>query len=238
MNFLKIFKEDLKYYDSENKEVKTILKYIKLKKKRVLDIGTGIGRLAFPLSKYAGEIVALDKDKRFKVCFKNKNRKIIFVNKKLEDYSRRNQKFEIILLSWPIFDINFLKIIKKLMNGKSLLIFITCDNKSDYETIIDKIGIIKFRYLNKNTKDKRKFLKSLPDLFKIIKKRKIKTYYKYPNEKIAFRIIKNGLKLWFNINLNKKAKEKLKKLIKLHKKRNKVIFREEIYFYIMKLKCR
>ncbi|MBS3090545.1 hypothetical protein J4433_02120 [Candidatus Pacearchaeota archaeon] len=64
MDFLKSFIQDCRYYDLEKREIKTILKYVNLKNKTLLDAGTGIGRLAFPLSKYAKRIVAIDKNKQ------------------------------------------------------------------------------------------------------------------------------------------------------------------------------
>ena len=91
-------------------------------------------------------------------------------------------------------------------------------------------------YFDKDIKNKGKFLKRLPKIFKLIKKIKLKTFYMYPDKTTAFRIIKNGLRLWFDINLNKKSEERLVKLIDKHKKRDKVIFKEEVYFYMMKLK--
>ena len=70
MNYLKSFIEDCKYYDKENKELNSIIKYANIKNKTILDIGTGIGRLSFPLSKYAKEVTALDSDKRLAPYFK------------------------------------------------------------------------------------------------------------------------------------------------------------------------
>ena len=76
----------------------------------------------------------------------------------------------------------------------------------------------------------------LPRKFKILTKEKIKTEYVYPSKKEAFRIIKNSMKLWFDIKFDEKIDEKLLGIINNHKKANKIKFGEEIYFYLSKLK--
>lgn len=75
-----------------------------------------------------------------------------------------------------------------------------------------------------------------PKKFRLIKKKKISTTMKFPNEKIAAKIIKDGLKLWFKIILNKKAEEKLKNIVNNHRKDKEIIFKEEVCFYLLKLK--
>ena len=235
MKFLDMFIEDCKYYDHKNKELKIILKYIDLKGKTILDIGSGIGRLSFPLSNHAKKVVALDKDKRFLEYFKRKRRKnLVFINQNAEKYLKGGEKFDIILLAWPTINFKFIKLIKNVMHKGSSFIFITCDNNSDYETIIDKLGIVKKSYFEKYIKNKIRFIKELPKKFKLIIKKKFSTEYLYPDKKVAFRIIKNGLMLWFNIKLDKNAEEKLKKVIDKHKISKKVKFKEKIWFYILK----
>jgi hypothetical protein len=41
------------------------------------------------------------------------------------------------------------------------------------------------------------------------------------------------MNLWFKTKFNKEKEEKLKEIIKKHKKDNKIIFREKIWFYLM-----
>lgn len=234
--FLKMFIEDCRYYDLEKREIKTILKNIDLKGKTILDVGAGIGRLSLPLSKYAEEVVALDKDKRFKVYFKkHKKKNVKFVNQSLERYSEINKKFDIILIVWPTFDLKFIKLIKRLCFNKTKIIFISCYNDSDFETMPDKLGL---KSTKENILKKKRFIKELIKNFKPIIKKQINTEYLYPNEKIAFKVIKNCLNVWYDIKLKNKDKENLIELIKKHKKGKKVIFGEKIYFYIMKLKCK
>ncbi len=238
MKFLDMFIEDCRYYDLDKVELKNILKYAHVRNKTVLDIGTGIGRLAFPLSKYAKKIIALDKDKRFAEYFKeHKKNNITFINKSLEKYVKKNRnKFDLVLVAWPTFDFKMINSVKNSMDKDSKLIFITCDNNSDYEMIPNKLRILKKAAFNKDVQNKNKILKKLPKMFDIIISKRLKTTYEYPNKIIAFRIIKNGLKLWFNIELNKIDEINLLKLINNHQKGNKIIFKEELYFYVLKLR--
>jgi len=233
MKFIDMFIEDCRYYDIENLEIKTILKNVRLKGKTILDIGAGIGRLSFPLSKHAKKIIALDKDKRFCSYFKNnKNEKVEFVNKRAEIYLK-NKKFDIILLAWPTFDFSFVKLIKNVMGKDSLLIFITCDNNSDYETIIDKLDSGKG--FKEDIENKLKFIESLPREFRVLIKKEINTAYTYPDEATAFRVIKNSMKLWFNTRFDIEKEKQLTGIINDHKKENKIIFKEKIYFYVLRL---
>ncbi|MEK6935307.1 MAG: rRNA adenine N-6-methyltransferase family protein [Nanoarchaeota archaeon] len=233
--FLKAFVEDCKYYDLEKKEIKTILNNINIKGKTILDIGTGVGRLSFPLSEYAKEVIALDSDKRLKDYFKeHRKRNIKFVNQSLEKFLRKKKKFDVILLAWPTINFKFIKLVKKAMNRNTKFVFITCYNNSDFETIIGKLDTKKD--FDKDIENKSKFIENLLKKFKVIVEKKINTNYIYPNEKIAFRAIKNAMILWFNIKFNKRLEKKLIKIIKKHKKSNKIIFGEKIYFYILTLK--
>ena len=228
--FLKAFVEDCRYYDLEKKEIKVILKNVDVKDKTILDIGAGIGRLSFPLSRYAKKVIALDGDKRLKDYFKkHKKRNVRFVNQSLEKFLRKNKKFDVILLAWPTINFSFIKLVKKAMDKNTKFMFITCDNNSDFETIIDKLDTKKD--FDKDIENKKKFIENLLKTFKIILEKKINTNYIYPNEKIAFRVIKNAMRLWFNIKFNKELEKKLIKIIKKHKRSNRILFREKIYFY-------
>jgi len=235
MNFLKAFEEDYKYYDLKKKELNAIIKEGDTKNKIVLDIGAGIGRISIPLAQDAKKVIALDYDKRFKKYFKD-NSKIEFVNKKVENYLNKDKKFERIILAWPVIDFRFLDLIKNSMNKDSKFIFTTCDNKSDYEIVIDKLGATCKRDYNQNVQDKEKFLQLLPKKFKIFVNKKIKTDYIFPNKNIAFRILKNSLTLWFKIKFNKEIEDKILKIINKHKIGEKIIFKEDLFFYVLKLK--
>lgn len=237
--FLKTFIEDCRYYDLEKREIKTILKNINLKRKTILDIGTGIGRLSFPLAKYAKDVIAIDKDNRFKIYFKkHKKKNVKFINQRAERFLKQNKKFDIILLAWPLFNFNFINLVKKVMHKDSKFIFITCDNNSDFETNINKPKIFRKGYFIEDRKKKKEYIKLLSRNFKTLIKKKVNTRYVYPNKEVAFRVLKDYMKLWFNTKLNKKAEERLKEIIKKHKKGKKIIFGEKIYFYIMEKKLK
>ncbi len=104
------------------------------------------------------------------------------------------------------------------------------------KTIPEKLNVLKKAAFNKDVRNKERILKKLPKMFKVITCKKLRTNYEYPNRKIAFRIIKNGLKLWFDINLNKKEENSLIKLIAKHQRRKRIMFNEKLYFYILKRK--
>jgi len=236
MNFLKAFVEDCRYYDRNQVELKSILKNVNLKNKRVIDIGAGIGRLSFPLSKYAKEIVALDNDKRFvKYYKKHKKKNLIFINKDASKYLNAEKQFDIFIIAWPTINFKFINLLKKSVLKDSVIIFITCDNTSDFETIVDKLELFDKEKFKNDIMNKKKFIKKIEKNFKLIKKEKIKTEYLYPNKKIALKNIKNYLKLWFNITLKKKAQLRLIKIIDDHTlKNNQIKFEEKIFFMILK----
>ena len=104
------------------------------------------------------------------------------------------------------------------MNKDSKLVFITCDNNSDFETIINKLSVFNKGYFNEDINNKDKFLKNINNKFKVVIKKKIRTVYIYPNSSVAEKMLKNTLKLWFKISLNKNEELKLIELIKNHKK--------------------
>lgn len=237
MKFLDMFIEDCKYYDSKKIELNTILKRVDFRGKTVLDIGAGIGRLSFPIAKYAKEVIALDKDKRFREYFKrHKTKNVVFVNQDAEIFLKKGKKFDIVLLAWPTLNFKLINLIKNAMHKDSLFIFITCDNKSDFEMIVNKLKFTEKGFFDKDIQNKMKFIKLLPKKFKVLSKKKISVPYVYPNKKIAFETLKITLKLWFNIKLNKKSKERLSVLVDKHRINNKVKFGEKIWFYVLKLK--
>ena len=236
MEFLKSFILDCKYYDLEKKEIKAILRYVKLKNKSLLDIGTGIGRLAFPLSKYAKKVVAIDKNKKLiDFCKKRKSKKIKFIKAGIENFIKSyKEKFDIILIAWPVFNNKIIKRIGKLMHKESKIIFITCDNNSVYEKIPDKIE--KKKKFKEDIQNKKEFIKLLIKEFNVAKKKKIDVFYSFPNEKEALNVLMGSLRLWFGMRIDKNKEQKLREIIKRYKKNKKVIIPERIFFYLMEQK--
>lgn len=234
-NYLEMFFEDCKYYDLQKREVKTIVKHVDLKGKTVLDIGAGIGRLAFPLARYAKEVIAVDQDRRLSPYWKLHRRKNVkFINSTIEQYLKDRRKFDVILLAWPTLDSRIFSSLKKAMHEYSLLILLMCADDSDFESVVDKIGIVRKGYFNKSLQKKKKFLQLLSQTFQILHKEKIVTFYHYPSKEVAFRILNNSFKMWYSLNLSRKAEENLKKIIDRHKSGKKVVFQEEDWFYFFK----
>jgi SAM-dependent methyltransferase len=235
MNYLKAFIEDCKYYDIAQIEVKNILKYLK-KDYSILDIGAGIGRLSFPLSKYTKEIIALDNNPKLIAYFKKHKRKNInFICMNIKDYIKTNNNFNMYILAWPVIDFKLINLIEKHLPKDSIFILITCHNDSDYETIINKLTN---KYFRKESNNKKRFLEKFTKKLIVIEKQDINTEYIYPDEKTAFRVLKNAINLWFNIKFNKKLENKLKEIINKHKQNKKIIFGEKIYFYVLKKKLK
>ena len=232
MNFVKTFVEDMKYYDPLNKELDEIKK-INLKGKTLVDIGAGSGRLSIPLSKSTKRIFAIEMNKQLAKYIANKNIKNIeIINQKAEFYLK-NKKFDILILAWPTFEFKWINLIRNSMHKDSHFIFTTCKSDSEYESIIDKLEISDKKSYAKNINNKEKFINMLPKKFKLVKKKLIKTSVEFLNKETAFRIIKNSLVFWFKISFNKEKDEKLKKLIEKNRNGNKIIFKEEVWFYLL-----
>lgn len=233
INYLKSFIQDCRYYDLEKKEIKTIIEYVNLKNKKILDIGTGIGRLAFPLSKYAKKVIAIDNDRRLiNYCKKSRSNKIEFINFGIENFIKKcKDKFDIILIAWPIFNKKTIRSINKIMHKNNQIIFITCDNNSEYEKIPNRIE--KSKNFEQDIKNKRELIKFLTKNFHVIKKRKVNVAFSFPNERKALEVLSGSLSLWFNIKINQDNKYKLIKIIKEFRKNKKVIIPEKVFLYLL-----
>ncbi len=238
MGYLDDFIHDVEYYDLENKEIEAIVKNIDLKGKTLIDVGCGVGRLSLSLLKHAKKVRGLDIDKRLiNYCKKkNKSKNLIFINKDIKDFIKSTkEKFDVILIAWPVFDNKIIMNIDKLMHENSKLIFISCHNDSDFETIPDKIEPKKD--FKEDITNKERLIKYLKDNFNQTMNKDIDVYYTYPNEKIAFDILTRTFKIWFDIKINnKKKKTKLMKIINQYKKDGKVIIPEKIMFYVFEIK--
>lgn len=236
-NSVKILLDESKYYDKEKIEIKSILKSISLNNKEIVDVGAGVGRLALPLVRYAKNIIALDSNDKLKNYYKTiKNPKLKFICSNAEKYLK-SRKSDIFIFAWPSLNKRLVRVIKKSMHSKSrLIVFIPKDN-SDYESIVEKIGVFNKRESMKHGLDKKQFLVFLEQEFEIVKKKLLKTRYTYKNKFIAFDGIKENIEFWFNLKLKVKQLDRLKRIVRTHNNDNrKVVFSELVYFYILKNK--
>lgn len=153
--FLRAFVQECRHYDPQQLELNAILRSVSLRGKRILDIGTGIGRLAFPLARYTQEVVAIDKKRIFGDYFKKHRRKnVLFFPISAESYLKKPRSFDIFLLAWPTLNPKLLTLIRKSMTKESLCIFITCDNRSDWETTVDRLGTVRKQTFHKDIANK------------------------------------------------------------------------------------
>jgi 16S rRNA G966 N2-methylase RsmD len=231
-NSVKTLLDESKYYDKEQVEIKTILNNINLDNKKIVDIGAGVGRLALPLTKYAKNVIALDSNNKLMNYYKTiKNPKLKFIYNKAEKYLK-NKQFDTFIFAWPPLDKKLVRVIKKSMHEKSQLIIFIPNNNSDYESIMEKIGIISNSESKKYSLNKQKFLKFLERDFKVIKKDLLKTKYTYQNKSVAFNKIKENINFWYDVELTTEQLNQLKMIINLHNN-HKVLFNELVYFYIL-----
>ncbi len=203
--------------------------------KKIIDVGAGIGRLSLPLSKYAKNIISLDSNNKLKNYYKDiKNLKLKFICNNAEKYLK-NKTADIFIFAWPPLEKKLVNTIKKSMHKESkLIVFIPKDN-SEYESLVNKIGIINKSESKIYNQNKKHFSNFLEQEFKVIKKQLLKTKYTYKNKIHAFDSIKENIEFWYNIKLTSEQTKKLNDLINKHKE-SKPIFNELVYFYILKNK--
>jgi len=226
--FLKLFELDCKYYDIEQKEVKEISCLVSLKNKTILDIGAGIGRLSFPLSKIAKKVIALDKDTRLKKLYKkNKPKNLIFIGDSLENYSKKTKiKFDIILVVWAGFNNNFIKHLRKISHKDTIIITITGDRRSENHKLINQL-------FKKESKTSREIE---PQEVVLIKKEKVAVNVTYPSAEDALASIDADLKLWSDKALAGLNRIKILKSIASHEENNKIKFKETAVIKMYKFK--
>jgi len=210
---IKDWEESLKYSDPEKIELKTLLKEVGFKNKRVLDVGCGIGRLTFPISEYAKEVVGIDSEKEtIKYCNEYKKRKNIqYLHKDILKFNENN--FDIAILAQPVYD-NFDKILtsihKTLKEKGELIVIRWIDKGNQYNELLSPFWK-KNKKLTKNVEIFAKdFTRSLKKNFNIKSIKLIKTYDSYPDEEALMQnIIRDS-----PIEFTKKDKIKLDNLIK------------------------
>lgn len=179
------WERDNSYYDASNREINTIFSLTNFKDKRVLDVGSGIGRLTLPLSNYAKEIVALDLDKSLiNYCLKRKKRRNIkYIFSDISNF--HDKEFDIALWAQPIYE-NLNKILRSISsnlkdNGK-LIVVKWIDDDNDYNEILTPFWEKDKTLMDKVEEFSSNFEIILRRYFRLKKINKISTYCIYPNK--------------------------------------------------------
>ncbi|MBI2449366.1 methyltransferase domain-containing protein [Candidatus Pacearchaeota archaeon] len=236
MGYAQDFAKDCDYYDPNRKELNCILRNSKFKGKIIADIGSGIGRLSYPLSRYAKRVYAIDSDKRLinyaNKIFKKNN--LILINKKFEDFIKRNkEKIDIFLLSWPWYSKRLLRIIKHNLDNGEFIVIINDDN-SEFGKLYNKLINWKETKKRKREKIKQDFILSLKREFLVKKFKKISLSYLYPNKREAINNILWNLKTWFNINGNR---SQISNILEKYRRRDaKIEIPEKVIYFKLKKK--
>ncbi len=210
---IKHWEEDLKYYDSENIEIKTLLKLTDFRNKKVLDVGCGIGRLTVPISGYAKRVVGLDINNDLVIyCRKNKKRKnISYMQKDIRDFNER--RFDIAILAQPLYK-DFKKILKSIrenLNEKGVLIIVRwIDEGNDYNALLTPFWNKDKKLMKSVNNFSKNFIRDVREYFYVKKKIAINTYYSYPNKDSLIESIKQDSPKRFSL----KDKAVLESLLK------------------------
>ncbi len=179
---IKKWERDNSYYDHSNREIKTILSLTNFKNRRVLDVGSGIGRLILPLSEHTKEIVGIDIDKSLiSYCLERKKRRNVkYLSSDISNF--HDKEFDIAIWAQPIYE-NLNKILRSissnLKNKGKLIVVKWIDEDNDYNEILTPFWDKDETLMDKVEKFSSNFKIILKKYFRI---KKISTYYLYPNK--------------------------------------------------------
>ncbi len=215
-----------KYFDPNEIEIKSILDIIDFRSKIVLDVGSGTGRLAIPISRIANKVCAIEPQEEMIQYTKEKIDKSDVKNKievkkaSVENIPYPNDYFDVIICAWVVghfkdFKRSFSEIKRVLKNGGVLLII---DHKGGDEW--EKLSIIENSNFAGVHKERcKRILEEIKD-FQDIQTQVVDSIIKFPNLEIAEIIIHNirGLKAAKYIKKNKILKILNKMLIICAKK--------------------
>ncbi len=204
MNLSKIkhWEKDLKYYDPENIEIKTLLKLADFRDKIVLDVGCGVGRLTVPISKISKKILAIDKDEDIiKYCKKYKRRKNIeYINADIRNF--RNNKFDIAILAQPLytdFGTILYSIYENLKENGKLVIIRWIDKGNDYNTILTPFWNKDRKLIKSVNNFSQSFIRDVRKYFNIKRTIIVHSYCSYPNKEFLIESIEQDSPRKFNL---------------------------------------
>ena len=176
-----------KYYDPSHKEWKAIQELLVLKGKKVLEVGSGTGRITFNLAKSARSVMAVDKVPEFlsyiqQKAHKEKVHNIHFFASDVQEIEKLDQTFDIIVSSWTM--LHYQKdppsIVKKLyglLKPKGVLLVIEAFPGSEYVEILDLLVKRKSVISAKTEELKR----HLMDSFGNVEEHILSTQYAFPS---------------------------------------------------------
>lgn len=226
LEFAKAFKEDNGYYDLQREELRTILSLVDLKAgQRLIDLGTGVGRLALPLSDYV-KVTALDCNQE--LLNQIPNGRIEKVCTKIEDY-QPSKKFDFGLIAWPGFE-DYREIFKHIKNqiltdeGRLIIL------KSKQHSLREIVNIL-FPELFGIGKG---FLEVLPDYFDIEQEKSITTVHAYPDLETSLRLVKFDIATFYKRKLDGQQQQILLDFLRKRETHGEVHLRAKVKVLLCK----
>lgn len=227
------------YYDPKGYEFKKILKEGKIEGKKVLELGTGTGRITFNLVKYAKHVTSVDGDKDSLQYCKDKAdekkiKNLTFIQKNIKNINEIKEKFDVIVSGWSglHYSEEKIKLVKSLFNllkKNGTLIIIEAYSGSDYMKVLNEVRVRPHLTID----EKQKELKDvLFQVFGNVDEKIVNSYYKYPTLEKAEEAFKIELVYEEGVIWTDKDSEKLKKALK--KLENPLKISEPPLFFICK----
>lgn len=221
-----------KEYDLENKEFNRILKLGKIKKRKVLIIGSyGALAIAHKIVKYAtSTIVVHDNKKITAYCRKHKSKKIQFKHYKIESLPFPVASFDTILFLWAGLHYQstillILKELSRILKEQGILLIEEADETSEYVKILNLINSFKKTKIKKY----RNNLKIILQKYFDVKENKLNTSYQFKNKTKLNNYFKQEIILQKNARFTKNVKHKLEGYL-VNKRTLKI--KEKSYFFV------
>lgn len=190
------WENDLKYYDTENLEINTLLKSVNFKGKKVIDVGCGIARLAVPVSKVAKTVIAVDVNKDvINYCEQYKKKKNIqYVLNDVRDV--KNSDFDIAVFGQPDYA-DFkekIRAIHRILNKNGELVILKWMNRgNDYNSILSPFWDCEDELMERYESFSRNYYRILKGFFNKEQTYNIKPHYTYPSKEALIKSITNDI---------------------------------------------